>query len=294
MHVVVLQFDEDPVRPEPADEAVERHGRLGAPSRLHEAGDAALSAAAEHDQPVRVPLQIGERQHGVEPPLLLRTAIGLAQPEGVAGEPAEVGVALPRLRQQREVRAHLAAVAVVVAFRRRLGDGQFEAADRPQSGLAGSACELHRPEHAVVVGQRQRRVTLLDGGPHQLAGARGALQQRVVAVHVQLDVGHTVERVAGEGRGSIAGRTRARGVRHGPSLPGLELVPALHVAGLLIAACTRHGVTPSPHRGMVAERAFCYHRRPMPLARGPALNIHTGSAFWRGSHAASATFPHGR
>ena len=250
--VVVLQLDEDLLRPEPADEAPQRVRRLGPAPGLHEGRDAPLAAAGEHDQPGRVAFERGERHHGVDAARLLRAAVGLAQAEGEAGEAAKVGVALARLGQQREVRAHLAVLAPlandadVVVFGRGLGDGQFEAGDGAQPLGAGGAGELHRPEHAVVVGERERRVALLDGGAHELIGARGTVEQRVVAVQVQLDVGDAVEHVGAEGPDGVARRARARRVLLGARLPGLELVPALHVAGLLVAAPTCHGVTPSP------------------------------------------------
>ena len=150
--VVVLQLDEDLLRPEPAGEAVERRGRLGPAPGLHEGGDAPLAAPGEHDQPGRVALERGQRDHGVEASRLLRAAIGLAQPEGEAGEPAKVGVTLARLGQQREVRAHLAVLATLtntrggaVAFGRGLGDGQFEAGDGAKPGAPGRRARTPSP-----------------------------------------------------------------------------------------------------------------------------------------------------
>ena len=207
--VVVLQLDEDLLDPEPADEARERRGRLGAPSGLHEDRDASLAAAGEHDQPRCVAFERGKRDHGVDATRLLRAAVGLTEPVSEAGEAAQVRVALARLGQQREMRAHLAVLADVrrrVVFGRRFGDGQFEAGDGPQPLGAGGACELHRTEHAVVVGERERRVTLLDGGAHQLVGTRRAVEQRVVGVQVQLDVGDAVEHVGAEGPDGVARR----------------------------------------------------------------------------------------
>ena len=113
MDVVVLQLDEDLLRAKPADEARERGGGLSAPPRLHERRDAPLAATGEHDQPRRVTFERGKRRHGIGAARLLRAAVALAQPKGEAGEAAEVGVALARLGQQREVRAHLAVLVQI-------------------------------------------------------------------------------------------------------------------------------------------------------------------------------------
>ena len=207
--VVVLQLDEDLPGPEPADEARERDGRLGSPPGLHEGRDASLAAAGEHDQPRSVAFERGKRDHRVDASCLLRAAVGLAEPVGEAGEAAQVRVALARLGQQREVRAHLAVIADVgccIVFGGGLRDGQFEAGDGAQPLGAGGACELHRPEHAVVVGERERRVALLDGGAHQLVGTRRTVEQRVVSVQVQFDVGDAVEHVGAEAPDGVARR----------------------------------------------------------------------------------------
>ena len=248
--VVVLQLDEDLIRPEPVEEPLERGRRLGGPPRLHQRGDAALAAAGQHDHPVGVTREVGEREHGVEAALLLRPGVSLAQAEGVAGEAAEVRVALAGLGQQGQVRAHLGALVELCAG---LDHGQLEAADRPQPGLLGRARELHRPEHALMVRQRQRAVALRARGQHDLVDARGALQQRVVAVGVQLDVRSAVEDLGGDGLGEVARRPRARRVRFDLGLdaraPGLVLVPApgvprIGVPRIELAQPTRHGSPP--------------------------------------------------
>ena len=179
-----------------------------------------------------------EREHRIEAPLLTRARIRLPETEGVAGEAAEVGVSLPALGEQCEVRAHLRAR---VARRPGLGDGQLQAGDGPDPGRARRLRELHRPEHAVVIGQRERRVALLGGASHELVRARGALQQRVVAVRVQLHVRDLAQRLVGEGRRGAPRRPGDRRPRLPLRAPPLELVPALHVAGLELPAPACHG-----------------------------------------------------
>ena len=129
--VVVLEFHEYAVRPKPAHEAAQRLLRVGVPPGLHQPRDVAFAAAGEHDQPCRVMLQLRDGDARVEPSLLLRRRLLLMQAEGDAGEAAEVGVALSRLRQQCEVGA--GAVLAVLAV---LLDGlQLQRGDRPQPRL---------------------------------------------------------------------------------------------------------------------------------------------------------------
>ena len=49
---------------------------------------------------------------------------------------------------------------------------------------------LHGAVQAVVVGQRERLVALLGRRPGQLDRVRGAVEERVGGVAVELDVGH--------------------------------------------------------------------------------------------------------
>ncbi|MCY3656070.1 MAG: hypothetical protein OXG95_05610 [Chloroflexi bacterium] len=106
-----------------------------------------------------------------------------------------------------------------------------------------------------MVGERERRVALLDSGVHELVGTRRTVEQRVVGVEVQFDVRDAVERVVAEGCNGVARCARSGRVLDGAGLPRLELVPALHEAGLLIAPSTGHGVPPRRAQ-MVSERAF--------------------------------------
>src|SRR5262245_20950897 len=103
----------------------------------------------------------------VVPSLLFGLRAVLLDAEGDAREPAEVRIALARFSEEGQMRA------AAVGFE----DRHLEAGDRPQAGLSGCASELHRPEHALVVRQRERAVALSDGGVHELIDARGAFEQ---------------------------------------------------------------------------------------------------------------------
>ena len=247
--VVVLQLDEDIVAAEPVDEPSERLLRLGRAAGLHELRDASLAAAAQHDHALGVALELFNRDAGVEPARLLALVALLVEPEGDAGEMAEVGVAALRLRQQRQVRARLALV-------RLLDGGELQPRDRPQPRLLRGAGELHRPVQAVVIGERERAMALRLRRPHQLVDARRALQQRVVGVQVQLDVRRVVEHFERHGVERIARRERARRIRCALRLhrraARLPLVPAPHVAGPVAAPLpSRHGPAPVPECGLM-------------------------------------------
>ncbi len=69
------------------------------------------------------------------------------------------------------------------ALERHLGAG-----DRAQAERFRGLGELERAVDAVVVGQRERVVAELDGACGELLGQRGAVQERVGRVRVQLDV----------------------------------------------------------------------------------------------------------
>ena len=88
-----------------------------------------------------------------------------------------------RLRQPRSLGDQQRQVAAVV-------EGQLGAVDRPQPDRAGGVGELHRAVDAVVVGQRERAVAQLERGGGELLGQRGAVEERVGGVAVELGVGH--------------------------------------------------------------------------------------------------------
>ena len=92
-------------------------------------------------------------------------------------EPAEVRVALRRLDEQRHMRSPV---------ERHLGSR-----DRADAEVLGRVRELERAVDPVVVGQRERRVAELGPPGRQLLGLGRPVEERVGAVGVELDVGHT-------------------------------------------------------------------------------------------------------
>ena len=62
------------------------------------------------------------------------------------------------------------------------------AGDRAQPEVLGRVGELERPVDPVVVGERERVVAELDRPRGELLGQRGAVEERVRRVRVQLDV----------------------------------------------------------------------------------------------------------
>ena len=100
-----------------------------------------------------------------------------AQPlVGVRGgeEPAEVGIAARRLDEERDVRA--------------VGERHLGAGDGAQAERLRRVGELERAVDAVVVGERERLVAELDRPRRQLLRLRGAVEERVGGVAVELDV----------------------------------------------------------------------------------------------------------
>ena len=67
---------------------------------------------------------------------------------------------------------------------RHLGAGDRAEAERPRR-----VRELERAVDAVVVGERERLVAELDGAGGELLRLRGAVEERVGGVAVELDVG---------------------------------------------------------------------------------------------------------
>ena len=120
-------------------------------------------------------------------------------------DPAQVRVALARLDEQRHVGA---------AVERHLGAG-----DRPHSEILRGMGELERAVDPVVVGERERGVAELGRAGGELFRQRGAVEERVRRVAVELDVRHgrcTGRERAGKGwvvaRGCVSfahGRTRS-------------------------------------------------------------------------------------
>jgi hypothetical protein len=151
-----LQLDEEPLRPE-------RPCQAGRTVRVAHC-EPHPRAAGEADEPLVALLE----ERLVEPRLEAAPGVRGGQ------EPAEVGVAFRRLDEERHVRA---------APERHLGPG-----DRTDAELLRGVGELERAVQPVVVGERERLVAVLRGREHQLLWPRGAVQERVGAVAVELDV----------------------------------------------------------------------------------------------------------
>ena len=87
---------------------------------------------------------------------------------------AEVRVTGRRLDEERDVRA--------------VGKRRLRARDRAQAERLRRMGELERAVDPVVIGERQRLVAELDGTGGQLLRLRGAVEERVGGVAVELDV----------------------------------------------------------------------------------------------------------
>src|SRR2546430_11677452 len=77
----------------------------------------------------------------------------------------------------------------------------YRAGYRADAECVRRDCELERAVDAVVVGERERRVAELGRGGRELLRLRGAVEERVRRVRMQLDVG----RAARLRRGRLGG-----------------------------------------------------------------------------------------
>ena len=100
----------------------------------------------------------------------------------VGEDAAEVRVAVLRLAEQRHVR-------LSASVERHLGAG-----DRPDAEVLRRVGELERAVDAVVVGERERVVAELGGARGELLRQRGAVEERVRRMCVQLDIRQSVRR----------------------------------------------------------------------------------------------------
>ncbi len=94
---------------------------------------------------------------------------------GVRQETAEIGVALLRLAEEGKMMA--------------IGESYLRAGDRPEAPGAGALRELHRAVQAVVVRERQRVVSQLQGAEDELIDVRSAFEEGEVRVGVEFGVG---------------------------------------------------------------------------------------------------------
>ena len=150
----------------------------GAARQADEAFGVALDIRQRHARVVveRVlpgPAPVENLGHRLGPALARPAARG---PVGGREQAAEIRVARAVLAQQREM-------AAVV-------ERDLSARDRPEPERLQRLGHLHGAVKPVVVGQRERFVTLLRRRPRQLNRMRRAVQERVGGVAVELDVRH--------------------------------------------------------------------------------------------------------
>ncbi len=126
--------------------------------------EAVPGAARERDQPFGMLGDDVDRRRR-------RLTIGMR----VREDPAEVCVAALALAEQRDVRPTC--------------ERDLRAGDRPQPERLGGVRELERAVDPVVVGERERVVAELHRPRRELLRQRGAVQERIRRVGVQLDVG---------------------------------------------------------------------------------------------------------
>ncbi len=165
-HAIALQLDEESVSSELFPTA------FGAPARRREPfgfegprQQSALPATREHDQPILTRGERIEREPRVE-------AIGAEV--SLREQPAEVGVSLRRLGEQREVRS--------------VGERHLGAGDRLETERLRRLRERHRAVQAVAIGEGEGLIAELVGGRDEILGERGTVEKRESGVAVQLGV----------------------------------------------------------------------------------------------------------
>ncbi len=144
----------------------------------------ARHAAGEDDEAV---VMLGQ-QIEVDPRLVI-----VALQEALRDQRDEVAVADQVGGQQRHVRL-VADGAVEPPARRDVG---LAADDRHERVLAGGVVELHGAEHDAVVGQGDAGGAVLRGALAERVDATSSVQQRILAVNVQMDeFAHLLARAA--------------------------------------------------------------------------------------------------
>ena len=187
LHVdaAVLHLDVDVVAPEDLHQPVELGARALAVPVDQRLADASGQAAGERDDAIGVLLQLGEVDARLVP-----VAVQVAERD----QPDQVVVALGRLGQQRQVRAPLLlrARGVVVDHVHLAAEYRLDAL------LLGRFGELHGARHRPVVGQPDGRHVERGGALDQRPDPAGAVEDRVLTVHVEVDVGRSSRRHPGQ------------------------------------------------------------------------------------------------
>jgi hypothetical protein len=106
-------------------------------------------------------------------------------------ERGEVGVAVARLGEQRQMRDERRRVTDAG----RNDDGELRADDRRQLGLAGRGGEADDPSELVVIGDRERGEPELLRPRDERLGERGTVEEGESGVGVKLGVAHSGELV---------------------------------------------------------------------------------------------------
>ena len=260
--VRALQLDVEAVA---AEGACEPGGRVRVADR-----EAVASAAREADEPLVLLLEqrlVELRRPGLAVRRVARVRVRRRQ------QPAEVPVAACALHEQRDVagssggKAAAARPADRAAFGgawRLVRERDLGAGDRPHAELLRGVRELERAVDAVVVGERERLVAELSRAGRELLRLRGAVEERVRRVRVQLDVGHDPLRWT-----SRSSRRRARASASGstafsPSCPHIEALELYFPADF-------EGVDPHTHADhtdsfyfLEGEAEFLRERRMAP------------------------------
>src|SRR3954447_3285006 len=183
-----LQLDEEAL-------ATERRGEPGGSVRIVQ-GEPVTGAAREADEPLGMLLEEALVDGWRERLPVLSTGPAGSR-MGLGQDPAEVRVSPARLDEQRHVealkaRARALALALVRLCRGLAGERQLGSRNGAYAEVLCGVGELERAVDAVVVGEGERRIPELGGAGGQLLGQRGAVEERVRRVAVELDVRHVL------------------------------------------------------------------------------------------------------
>ena len=173
-HAVRLDLEVDVLGAEDPDQVVDVLAGVAGALGDQPLAEARLEAAREHDHAGRVPVE-ELRVNG-------RLAAAKAVEKAARGELHEVAEALVAGRKQGQVVALPPALGAAVVD--QIG---LEPQDRLDPVVAARLVVLDRPVHDPVVGQAERRHAQLCRPGGQLVDLAGAVQQRVLAVHVQVN-----------------------------------------------------------------------------------------------------------
>ena len=199
---VIRQFDEEVFLSEdvPVRGGILEGLRLLTRAKGHV--DLTLEAAAQRDQPLVVA--------GEKIPVDARLVIEAVEMGGRA-QFDQVAVSLVVGSEECHVEGHiLTAVGRLLLVHRTGGDIDLAPDDRLHLRLLGGLVEFDRPEEITVVCQGDRRHAELGRLPHELLHPDGSVQQRILAMDVQVDegrLGHQerLVRVCLPGKGGLFG-----------------------------------------------------------------------------------------